>query len=308
MCLNAGAMGRRDAETETLIPTTGGIFDVAHAIQAGALRENPLSGPDGVGVQEGIAYTLEARSEVQAVAHALRGEGFDASEDGTGRGTPIVPVQCFDDPRRYNGPHGGGFHGEVHPTLESTNPKQAVAYRTSPNCGAWETGDRVDALTTGTDPTSHVIAFSSKDYGNDAQDGLSPTLRSMGHDGSHANGGGQVAIAMPEPYTIMERGREGGSNLEFRQDGTSNAILTPNGGRGGLGVGAIAAEWAVRRLTPRECERLQGFPDDHTRIAWRKKPEADCPDGPRYKAVGNSMAVNVMRHIGQRIAEVDQIP
>ena len=57
----------------------------------------------------------------------------------------------------------------------------------------------------------------------------------------------------------------------------------------------------VRRLTPRECERLQGFPDDWTMIPWRKKPAEDCPDGPRYRALGNSMAVNVMAWIGERI-------
>lgn len=57
----------------------------------------------------------------------------------------------------------------------------------------------------------------------------------------------------------------------------------------------------VRRLTPLECERLQGFPDNHTRIPWRGKPEEECPDGPRYKAIGNSMAVPVMRWIGERI-------
>ena len=57
----------------------------------------------------------------------------------------------------------------------------------------------------------------------------------------------------------------------------------------------------VRRLTPVECCRLQGFPDDYTRIPWRKKSAEDCPDGPRYKALGNSMAVPVMRWIGQRI-------
>jgi site-specific DNA-cytosine methylase len=56
----------------------------------------------------------------------------------------------------------------------------------------------------------------------------------------------------------------------------------------------------VRRLTPRECERLQGFPDDYTQIPFRNKPAAD---GPRYKALGNSMAVNVMAFIGQRIQE-----
>lgn len=62
---------------------------------------------------------------------------------------------------------------------------------------------------------------------------------------------------------------------------------------------------AVRRLTPRECERLQGFPDDYTDIPWRGKKHA--PDGPRYKALGNSMAVNVMSWVGQRIAMVEEI-
>lgn len=64
---------------------------------------------------------------------------------------------------------------------------------------------------------------------------------------------------------------------------------------------AVMTRMAVRRLTPRECERLQGFPDDYTAIEYRKKPAAD---GPRYKALGNSMAVPVMRWIGERIGAV----
>jgi len=63
----------------------------------------------------------------------------------------------------------------------------------------------------------------------------------------------------------------------------------------------------VRRLTPTECERLQGFPDDFTQIPWRNKPAEDCPDGPRYKAMGNSMAVPVMRWIGERIQMVESL-
>lgn len=63
--------------------------------------------------------------------------------------------------------------------------------------------------------------------------------------------------------------------------------------------------YVVRKLTPRECERLNGFPDDWTRIPWRGKPEEDCPDAPRYKAMGNSMAVTVMRWIGERIQAVE---
>jgi DNA (cytosine-5)-methyltransferase 1 len=67
-------------------------------------------------------------------------------------------------------------------------------------------------------------------------------------------------------------------------------------------VHGVAQAMTVRRLTPRECERLQGFPDDYTLIPWRKKAADDCPDGPRYKALGNSMAVNCMEWIGERIA------
>lgn len=136
-------------------------------------------------------------------------------------------------------------------------------------------------------------------------------------------------------FTLAIRGRGDSHDLETRQDGIANTILTPNGGRGGIGVGAVAfAEnsrqelremdvagslktgggkpgqsypairqgLAVRRLTPKECERLQGFPDDYTAIDYRGKPAAD---GPRYKALGNSMAVPVMRWIGSRLVDMD---
>lgn len=64
---------------------------------------------------------------------------------------------------------------------------------------------------------------------------------------------------------------------------------------------AEEGQMVVRRLTPLECERLQGFPDNYTKIPYRGKPAEECPDGPRYKAIGNSMAVPVMRWIGGRI-------
>lgn len=115
--------------------------------------------------------------------------------------------------------------------------------------------------------------------------------------GAHA-----PAVAVSEPFTLEIRGRAGGRNLESRQDGLANALRTPSGGRDGMGIGAVANAMQVRRLTPRECERLQGFPDDYTAIPWRGKPAADCPDGPRYKALGNSWAVPVVRWIGQRIS------
>ena len=81
--------------------------------------------------------------------------------------------------------------------------------------------------------------------------------------------------------------------------------LSTGGGQAGQGYPAVRQGMAVRRLTPIECERLQGFPDNHTNIPWRKKPES--PDGPRYKALGNSMAVPVMQWIGKRIQMVEDL-
>lgn len=124
-----------------------------------------------------------------------------------------------------------------------------------------------------------AIAFSCKDHGADAGE-IAPTLRSMEFDGGHANGGGQVAVA-----------------FHNRQDpDVSGAVAHPLGAEdNGLGLGLGLK---VRRLTPRECERLQGFPDDYTLVPVRGKPAAD---GPRYRALGNSMAVNCMRWIGERV-------
>ena len=113
---------------------------------------------------------------------------------------------------------------------------------------------------------------------------------------------GQENAIFSEPFTLAIRGRNEGSTVEIRNDGVANALLTPNGGRAGMGVGAISWGMQVRRLMPVECERLQGFPDNHTQISWRGKEATECPDGPRYRAIGNIMAVPVMRWIGERIA------
>lgn len=196
------------------------------------------------------------------------------------------------------------------------------AYRTSPNCGAWETGDRIDALTTGTDATSHVLAFSCKDSGADASV-VSPTLRAMEFAESHANGGGQVAIA------FQERGRKDGVHLEHQED-LAYALTAPKGG-GRHQEMNIAESWAVRRLTPIETSRLQGFPDTYCHIPRRpRKIEPDesahylshgidcwqtvnqwftkcAADGSIYRAHGNSMAVPCMKHIGENIQMVDDL-
>jgi site-specific DNA-cytosine methylase len=80
--------------------------------------------------------------------------------------------------------------------------------------------------------------------------------------------------------------------------------LKSGGEKPGQGYPAVSAGMSVRRLTPRECERLMGLPDDYTLIPYRGKP---AKDGPRYKALGNSMAVPVVRWIGERMQMVEEL-
>ena len=95
-------------------------------------------------------------------------------------------------------------------------------------------------------------------------------------------------------------GTSGCAGLGISGDGTAYTLTARD-------RHAVSDGLQVRRFSPTECERLQGFPDNHTLIPWRGKPAADCPDSPRYKAIGNSMAVPVMRWIGERIKQVNQI-
>jgi DNA (cytosine-5)-methyltransferase 1 len=170
-----------------------------------------------------------------------------------------------------------------------------------------------------------AVAFTAKDCGGDATQDVAPTMRAMGHSGSHANGGGQLAVAVDTynqsvgDVSIPRRVGNAKDSLPAAMvsaigfDGfqSGNPKATHQATEEGTGPlirnrpHCVATAMAVRRLTPRECERLQGFPDDYTLVEYRKKPAAD---GPRYRALGNSMAVPVMRWIGERIAMVDAMP
>jgi len=147
------------------------------------------------------------------------------------------------------------------------------------------------------DPTTETlpIAFgaqNSASQGDSVSTEVTPTL-----DKSKTPA---VAFAI-HPHSIGRKpnaGPQGRDHLDAEQAYTHDA----------RGVAqAVAKGHQVRRLTPTECERLQGFPDDFTQIPWRNKPAEDCPDGPRYKAMGNSMAVPVMRWIGERIQMVESL-
>lgn len=97
--------------------------------------------------------------------------------------------------------------------------------------------------------------------------------------------------------SVALRGREGGATAELGDD-VAGTLRASTGG--GDKPHALISS-AVRRLTPTECERLQGMPDDYTLIPWRGKPASKYPDGPRYKAIGNSKAVSVVSWIGRRL-------
>jgi DNA (cytosine-5)-methyltransferase 1 len=110
---------------------------------------------------------------------------------------------------------------------------------------------------------------------------------------------GGLIPAISHPLLAKANDSFDDTNLAFGLIDVHATLDSNNGSRRHNGV--ISA-WAVRRLTPTECERLQAFRDGYTDIPWRGK--ANAPDGPRYKALGNSMAVNVMRWIGWRIQMV----
>ena len=104
----------------------------------------------------------------------------------------------------------------------------------------------------------------------------------------------------PILWSIMPQ--NSGKDYKARAVDVTQPLMAGGPVGGNQGGDVIQQSMAVRRLTPIECERLQGFPDNYTQIAYGKKTEADCPIGPRYKALGNSMAVPVMKWIGQQIS------
>lgn len=150
---------------------------------------------------------------------------------------------------------------------------------------------------------SIAIAFSCKDHGADAGD-VSPTLRSMNHDGSHANGGGQVAVAIRTANTGANGhgiSKEVAHTLDLAN---GQAVAFAQNQRDEVREMDVAGAYRVRRLTPTEGARLQGFQDDYLDITFRGKPAAD---GNKYRALGNSMAVPCMSWLGKRIAAVSKI-
>jgi len=314
-----GREARPGIAGETEAAARGGGERIAGTIPAGGAVDRGLTGQDlRAGLYAEVAPTLEAtagrsrgagtplgmlappviasdgkrgksRHEGAALvevwgetAHTLRAEGADASEDGTGRGTPIVeawggnntsgPIDVATAVRAHPGPNGHqDFESETfiavadpitaregdsytHEGRGNFRLRNVVAFDptqiTHPENRSRADGDTAALAARARPPT---IGFTVKDHGADAGADVAPTLRAMEHAGGNANAGGQI----------------------------------------GVSTGA-----RLRRLTPRECERLMGVPDDYTAITYRGRP---AKDGPRYRALGNGMAVPVMRWILTRL-------
>ena len=150
-----------------------------------------------------------------------------------------------------------------------------------------ETGDFGAGAETREDPA----AFIEGSFGTYRQSAVGGTVKASG---GALQGGSETLLVCIHGNTIGRQHHNGGNGTGAIQDGTSYTLTATD-------RHVISDGLHIRRLSPTECERLQGFPDNHTQIPWRGKPAAECPDSPRYKAVGNSMAVPVMRFIGKRI-------
>ena len=169
---------------------------------------------------------------------------------------------------------------KTHKPMSDTDPEGWSPVDAAPTVTHWPR-DRSD---TGTDvAVVQPICTDMRGYG----DGLTaPTLRAKETANDFAP---MVAQPVAPALTASNDSSRSPQSSEVTQQVTAVHSVTMQ----------------VRRLTPTECERLQGFPDQYTNIPWRKKPES--PDGPRYKALGNSMAVPVMNWIGQRIQKVSEL-
>lgn len=207
--------------------------------------------------------------------------------------------------RENNDPQGAGINDDISFTLNATDvhavapvlPFDTTQITSPTNGNNPQYGDPCHPLCA----NAHVptIAFKyhqgSKAGGIGAnEDGLSPTLRSNGgrFDSSPCIDRGQNLVCMATSAANAEHMENCCTTQTARQ--FKDAPIVSDG-------------MIVRRLMPIECERLQGFHDNWTRIPYKGKPAEECPDKPRYKALGNSMAVQVMRWIGERIMLAEEV-
>ena len=241
--------------------------------------------------------TPSSREKRQTVA-AASGRSV-AQGSGAGRLNPAVSF-------KYHQGSAAGSVGaavEQSPTLTADYHNPAVIYEESETC------------TAGLSETGQANQGGGK--GPLIQDEISGTL-------STVNNQSLVCMTDTQKNTSVDTEVSGTISAHTRKDPPVVAFKNHQGAANGSGAdesepiagyhnnndnttAESGINSVVRRLTPLECERLQGFPDNHTRIPWKGKPAEECPDSLRYKACGNSMAVPVMRWLGERIEAVDRL-
>jgi DNA (cytosine-5)-methyltransferase 1 len=283
--------------------------EVCGCLSDGAHMGGGLNGQDAYSGRimavrtEPVVIDRAAFNQGQNAQYKPRIEHSETMDSLVARGPHAVAIPIHDQATRHSGKHGDkqdgkgnglgvGKPGDPCPTL-TKGDKHAVLYENHPN-DSRVTGPHdvapscVSRYGTGggnVPLVQEAIAFPATMSGTQCAKtkNLSPAICSVN----------QTAVAVDTyNHALQEKA------VPIRS--TASDICHTGG------VINPADRMAVRRLTPRECERLQGFPDDHTLIPWRNKPADQCPDGPRYKALGNSMAVPCMAWIGKRIDAVEK--
>ncbi len=179
---------------------------------------------------------------------------------------------------------------QVADTLTVSSDRQLMPDKARLQCVVEKPGTDFRRGGTTAPESGGTIGFIKNDAGGVQQgfwDGIFPTIRSQA----------TPAVAIAE-NVIGRSEKNGGNGVGAKEEVAYTQNCT--------GVMGVSKGAAVRRLLPVECERLMGFPDNWTRIPWTGKPAEECPDAPRYKACGNSMCVNVMAWLGERIQKAEE--
>ena len=258
------------------------------------------SASQGASVSKDISPTL-GTTKTPAVTYALPGNWIGRKpENGGNQVEPFVelsPCQTATDVHAvsYTSSSFGGYHEGVG-TVRASGGDLGGGSETlavTPKSGSHWDGDFPHPTLTQSAKGSGGIGASNQEVFGGRGAGLVAKCLTT-RTGSAYN---------PTDETLLPIKATGETTLS---DVTMSLTASYGAGGADLATKPMICTSAVRRLTPRECERLQGFNDDYTQISWRGKEPEDCPNGHRYKAMGNSMAVPVMKWIGERIKMVEE--
>ena len=314
-----GAYSGQDAYTGRLIPQAYTPSSFAQYSQGiGTIRAN---GGDIGGGSEGL---IVSEGSATPFRKSKRAQSENDSETWVDDGKANT-LNNFDlgDTRTTHAVVQHQAPADVAPTLTSSGPPysstgnerveaEALAITFQPGnlrrqAGADPSTTTVTTLKASSgDQTPHVAIVQASELslrGQMTEKDICPTLTAGAKQGDTEPLAVHPVVPL-DGMNLLSRLGECGENhsLQSFQPGDPSFTLK----KGGVQHGVLTP-MAVRRLTPTECLRLQGFPDDWTQIPWKGKPAAECPDGPQYKAAGNSWAVPCAKYIGERINMVEEI-